>query len=343
MTQGHLLPLLACWSTLFAASAAPAEPLQLLSVKKIWDGALHNAFTDLCRFNGTWYCTFREGERHVGGDGAIRVLTSTNAENWESAGILSEKGVDLRDPKFSVTPDSRLMLLMGGSLYEGNVLKERQPRVAFSRDGRNWTAPQLVAEKGDWLWRVTWHKGRAYGVTYGVAATPSPREEWTVRLLSSGDGLAWNLVTKLAVTSQPNETTVRFLAHDECVALVRREGSEPGLDKEAWIGHSAPPYTNWSWHSAGMQVGGPNFIVLPDGAMIASGRFHPPKPQAPRTFVGRMSLEALKPDLLLPSGGDCSYPGLVWHDGMLWVSYYSSHEGRTSIYLAKVRLPGQSP
>ena len=42
--------------------------------------------------------------------------------------------------------------------------------------------------------------------------------------------------------------------------------------------------------------------------------------------------------LQLPSGGDCSYPGMVWHDGLLWLSYYSSHEGRTGVYLAKVRL-----
>ncbi|MFO7598290.1 MAG: hypothetical protein R6X27_00600, partial [Candidatus Desulfacyla sp.] len=28
--------------------------------------------------------------------------------------------------------------------------------------------------------------------------------------------------------------------------------------------------------------------------------------------------------LALPSGGDTSYPGLVWHDGLLWVSYYAS-------------------
>jgi hypothetical protein len=27
------------------------------------------------------------------------------------------------------------------------------------------------------------------------------------------------------------------------------------------------------------------------------------------------------------------------HDGLLWVSYYSSHEGKTNIYLAKVELP----
>ena len=46
------------------------------------------------------------------------------------------------------------------------------------------------------------------------------------------------------------------------------------------------------------------------------------------------------PVLTLPSGGDTSYPGLVWHDGLLWISYYSSHEGKKSaIYLAKVRFP----
>jgi hypothetical protein len=40
----------------------------------------------------------------------------------------------------------------------------------------------------------------------------------------------------------------------------------------------------------------------------------------------------------LPSGGDTSYPGLVWHKGMLYVSYYSSHEAKTGIYLAKLKI-----
>ena len=40
-------------------------------------------------------------------------------------------------------------------------------------------------------------------------------------------------------------------------------------------------------------------------------------------------------------GGDTSYPGMVWHDGLLWLSYYSSHEGKTAIYLARVKLPAK--
>jgi hypothetical protein len=29
---------------------------------------------------------------------------------------------------------------------------------------------------------------------------------------------------------------------------------------------------------------------------------------------------------------------MILHDGMLWTSYYSSHEGRAAIYLAKIPL-----
>ena len=48
--------------------------------------------------------------------------------------------------------------------------------------------------------------------------------------------------------------------------------------------------------------------------------------------------------LKLPSGGDTSYPGLVWHDDLLYMIYYSSHEGSgtklapCNIYLAELRL-----
>lgn len=52
-----------------------------------------------------------------------------------------------------------------------------------------------------------------------------------------------------------------------------------------------------------------------------------------------MTRDGLEPVLALPSGGDCSYRALVWHDGLFWVSCYSSHEGRSSIYLARVKWP----
>ncbi|MCX5643346.1 MAG: hypothetical protein NTZ17_01480 [Phycisphaerae bacterium] len=41
-----------------------------------------------------------------------------------------------------------------------------------------------------------------------------------------------------------------------------------------------------------------------------------------------------------PRGGDISYPGFVWYNDLLYVSYYSSHEGKTSIYLAQIKIAG---
>jgi hypothetical protein len=40
----------------------------------------------------------------------------------------------------------------------------------------------------------------------------------------------------------------------------------------------------------------------------------------------------------LPSGGDCSYPEVALMGDDMLVSYYSSHEGKTNIYLAVVPL-----
>lgn len=85
-------------------------------------------------------------------------------------------------------------------------------------------------------------------------------------------------------------------------------------------------------------------MILPGGERWAACRFV--SGGRARTALARMDDRSLSPVLELPSGGDCGYPGLVYRGGVLWVSYYSSHEapppagegGRTGIYLARVRL-----
>jgi hypothetical protein len=117
------------------ANAAQAPAPVLVGVSRIWDAGAHNAFTDLIRWRERWYCTFREGADHVGGDGRIRVLASDDGERWTSAALVGEAGIDLRDPKLSITPDGGLMMVAGGSVYEGKRYIGRQPRVSFSADG----------------------------------------------------------------------------------------------------------------------------------------------------------------------------------------------------------------
>jgi hypothetical protein len=348
MPRPYFALALALAGAALSSTGAVAEKPEIISVAKIWDRAPHNAFTDLVRWRGMWYCVFREAEGHVGGDGKIRVLESADGRAWEPVGLVEEKGVDLRDPHVSVTADDRLMLVMGGSVYRGTkTLLGRQPRVAFSKDGRTWTAPQRVLSEGEWLWRVTWHQGTAYGVCYNASARQSPEAkaaakssrpvsaepaDWKLRLVASRDGVRYATVTHLGVPGHPNETTLRFLPDGEVVAMVRREGG----NTFGWVGTSKPPYRAWQWHETKHRFGGPNFLRLSGGALWAVSRSYP---GGAKTVLARLSRDGYEPVLTFPSGGDTSYAGLVWHDGLLWVSYYSAHEGKASIYLAKVRLP----
>ena len=328
-------------------AAQPAKSTAEVEVRKIWDRGEHNAFTDLIRWHGRWWCTFRESAAHVGGDGAIRVLESADGDTWTTAALVTEKDIDLRDPKFSITPQDRLMINCGGSVYLGTkIIQGRQSRVLFSSDGRTWTAPRRVLTEGEWLWRVTWRDGVAYGAAYDnmpkTHGGPRP-DEWPLALYSSRDGLTWERIGPLAVTGQPNETTLRFLPNGDMVAMVRREGG----DRQGTFGVAAPPYRDWSWRPSNYRFGGPNFLAAPDGGWIASTRDHTRAEagsnKGAKTIVARLdwggSLAPLATLATLPSDGDCSYAGMAWHEGRLWLSYYSSHEGKSAIYLAKVKVP----
>ncbi len=300
--------------------------ISLVKVSKIWDRAPHSAFTDLIRFRGRWFCAFRESRAHALAPGRVRVISSDDGLLWESAGVLSEPGIDLRDPKLSVAPSGELMIVMGGTELRGTG--GRRPRVSTSGDGFRWRSPAPILSQGDWLWRVTWHRGTAFGVSYRL---PGARL-WTVHLLVGKNGIDYEERCRLDVPGRPNEATVRFLPDGRAVALLRRDGG----DCRGWIGASRAPFTRWSWSPTASRLGGPNFIVAAGGAMWAASR--DVRGREARTVVARMTTRAYEPLVELPSGGDCGYPGMVMHAGHLWVSYYSSHEGKASVYLAKLRV-----
>lgn len=323
----------------FLMTNFPHEKLQLASVHKIWDHSQHNAMTDLFFFRNRWFCAFRESDRHVHGDnGSIRLICSDDGNHWHSIKLFQEKGVDLRDPKLSLTPDGFLMLLVGGTLYnKEHTYISRQSRVAFSQDGKDWSPFTLILEPHEWLWRITWHNGKAYGASYRSSDPRNVKKEWLIKLFESSDGINYNLITPWNIPGYPSEATVRFFSSGEMIALVRRE--KKGNNK-AWLGVSAPPYIIWDWKPTSHYFGGPNFLVLNDQTMWAAGRLCLTNPYGlfEKTVVASMSLEELNPLLILPSGGDTSYPGMVYHEGQLWITYYSSHEANTAIYLARVKI-----
>ncbi len=328
----QLLAVLMCWLTrtptpLGAAEPADARSATLVQVRKIWDRAPHNAFTDLLNEKGRWFCVFREGQGHVSPDGAVQLLTSVDGERWTSAARLTSTNADLRDPKITRTSDGRLMITAAGALHPPAAAKHRS-MVWFSADGRDWQGPHFVADPNQWLWRVTWHRGKAYGVGYDTDG------EKFIRLYSSPTGRDFTaIVPSLLAEQYPNETALVFLPDDRALCLLRRDG-KPG---NGLLGVAAPPYTRWDWKDLGRRIGGPSMILLPDGRLLGGVRLYDGKVRTALISIDATT-GATREVLSLPSNGDSSYPGLVWHEGELWVSYYSSHEGRTSIYLARVRL-----
>jgi len=296
----------------------------------------------LLRFGDKWFCAFRESDAHVfGTNGGIRILSSEDGVTWHSAAFLIHSGIDLRDPKLSIAPDGRLMLLAGGTSYLGRRYITRRPCVSFSTDGHHWENFHKILSPHEWLWRLTWFQGKGYGVSYSFTDPKDQTKEWIVKLFATENGVDYEQVTQWDIKGKPNECTLRFTSDGTMVALLRRDEKNK---RNALIGHSTYPYVDWKWHETKHHVGGPNFIILPSGEMLACGRIDDQNPYGyyEKTALIQMTLEELSPILYLPSGGvDCSYPGMFIEGNLLWISYYSSHEGKTAVYLAKVQISPQ--
>jgi hypothetical protein len=314
------LALLIC---VHALGLVPSDA-KLVSDQLVWNQAPYNSFTDLAFFNNQFYLTFREATEHVvpplgTPGGQIRVLRSANGASWSSAALIGlTANDDMRDPKLSVTPGNQLMLLSSDSPENGST---RQSYTWFSSDGSTFSSPNPAADPGQWLWRVVWHNGIGYGISYSNNET---------RLYGTGNGTNYIPIVSSLVSG--NEASVLFEPNGTGVMIVRRDTG----DKNAVIGVSTPgDFSHWTFTESNLFVGGPNIIQLPDGRIVAAGRL--------TNGTERTSLMFLDPAtgqmsefLTLPSGGDTGYPGLVWHDNELWVSYYGSQSGKASVYVAQV-------
>ncbi len=331
----------------FLFNTAISSPRDSIDVSKIWDQAPHNAFTDLIRFDNHFYCAFREGISHVGGknSGKIRILKSKEGKQWNSVALLETEELDLRDAKLSITPQNLIMVTMAGAVFEEGMVRELFPMVAFSdKSGMNFSLPErsvidpAVAPTKDWIWRVTWHKGVGYGIDYQLKENARDRktlkkDAWLVYLLKTTDGKYFEKVAQLAIDDLPNEATLRFDEKDNMHVLVRREAK----DQMGVLAKSAYPYQNWTYHPLEVRLGGPNFLFLKNDRLVIGTRYY----EGAATFTALLvtdSQGSILKTIKLPSGGDTSYPGMVVHDKELWVSYYSGHEGKAGIYLAKIPM-----
>ena len=310
------------------------EP-RLVEVQRIWNEGAHNAFTDLIRHEGTFFCVFREGKGHVSPDGAVRVLRSEDGKQWRSAARVTHPEGDLRDPKISRTPEGKLMLLAALAVKKEGKMTHRN-FVWFSEDGEEWGEPLETGEENIWLWRTAWRGENCYGLGYSTDGGQFVR-------LYKGDGREFEVLVPdlFSKTRQgkgyPNETALVFAPDGTAYCLLRRDADSA----TGQLGIARPPYTEWQWKDSGVRIGGPEMVQLPDGRLLAVVRFYDGGARTSLAWVDRETGDITE-SVKLPSGGDTSYAGMVLEGETLWVSYYSSHEGRTSIYCAEVALEGRN-
>lgn len=320
--------------------------LRMRSVRRIHHNGEHNAFTDLCRFRGKLYLTFRScPDGHmVHPTSSILILSSEDGIQWEEVHRFSVPQRDVRDPHFLLFKDR--LFVITGTWYTGNStlpldqydLNKHLGYAVWSDDGVVWNGPQMLEGTfGHYVWRAASDGKLAY-----LCGRRNPRFEITARgegdnvesvMLASEDGLVWRKHALFQET-EGDETAFWIDSQGTLTGVARRARNRP-----AQLLRSQPPYLQWERMELERGVGGPMIVRWGDHWLV--GGRDTSQPSQPVTALDWLDGDRLVRALELPSGGDNSYPGFVELDATnALLSYYSSHEedgqGRpiTAIYLA---------
>lgn len=334
-----------CWIAFgFFLTIASSFGQEQVKVTKIWDKAKHNAFPDLHFSNGYYYVALREGTSHVdnNNDGIVRIIRSKDLDNWETVHEYQMDGVDVREARLSSMPDGRILVSLAAGVWKDGY-QWLKSYVSYSNNSGMTFTPLIEADvdstipsKLNWIWRLTWHNGVGYGILYSFPVDRNSAP-WQAYLVATTDGKSYKKVSDLPIDGNPNECTIRFDKDGKMYVMIRRESG----DQMGSLASSTYPYTEWSFAPLNWRLGGPNFLFLNDEELVMGSRLN--TNDGARTAIFLTDLTGnVKNTILLPSWGDSSYPGMVLRDGMLHVVYYSSHEGKSSIYKSSLHVDALS-
>ncbi len=349
--------------------------MKIVETNKIWSSVeitdrdeCRIEFPHLTRFRGSWYCAFREGDIHMNHpSGRCRLIRSSDGEQWETAMLFDWDGGDVRETRLSVTADNRLMAnssiyfvsekpreigySSGGSPYESHYQLDKagtpdddmEPQVArqsvtwLSVDGENWGAVNACPTGiNNWRWDAVWNNGMGYSVGYCGRDRDGT-------LYRTRDGKSWRVLKRhFFPDGHGNEASLAF-GHDGTAFCLLRGGPSSAM---LGIGES-PFYQDWTWRHTSVafdsgdrsyeksdeyikgSLGGPNIIRLQNGDLLAAGR-----------VSGTINVFRIDPDKALLIKclelDGTSYPGLVEHEGDIWVSYGVGDA--SEIYLSRVMI-----
>lgn len=338
-------------------------------------------FPDLIRFKGDWFCTFREGDRHMGHpSGRLRIIRSSDGQDWDAAALLDWDGGDLRDPKLSITPEGHLMITSKITFVRrhprpdgSHALLDTRPPGApepcvdwqsvtwISADGVDWGSAHACPTGANvWRWSTTWHNGMGYSVGY-VEHQDGRTARSQGSLYRTRDGKNWRMLKENVLPDHDgNEASIVFDEDDTAYCVVRCQTGAAGA-----LGVADPPhYDRWTWRKLQVDwdgdgrtepaerdvtgpIRGPLLRRLSDGRFILAS---PVNRTSKQRAKGRPSLFLLDPraavlTLITEFEQGCSYMGLIEHDNMLWITCgeRSAERGRRpAIILTKRPLPQTS-
>ena len=340
-------------SSSLPAQEFPGPKVVVENVRRAYHNGEHNAFTDLVRWRGAFWMTFRScPDGHmVFSSSSIRILRSVDAREWTEIHRFSVPQRDTRDPHFLVF-DDRLFVYTGtwwsgeGELpREKYNLNQHLGYAVHSGDGSGWSEPvALEGTYGHYIWRAAARGGKAYlcgrrklGFTEKEDGS-GVSEQVQSAMLVSEDGLVFRFHSLFQET-KGNETAFLFKDDGSLVAVSRRDANSSDLilAKEGWHGPEEDEKVRIELSEF---IGGPLLARWSRSwYLLVGGRRN--TPGGPRTALYWLAGDRLEPFAELPSDGNNSYPGFVeLDDGRGLVSWYSSHEkdaeGRpiTAIYLA---------
>ena len=297
------------------------EPLEIRTV--VADGK-HNAFTALVRWKDAYWLSFRKAKSHGSGDGDLIVLRSTDAKSWTEALHLDVLPDD-RDPLLLATKDR--LFLYDPALERGQLTSY----VTFTDDGRTWSKPQPVYEPTYIFWKPVAHGGRFYATAHVKSRDGKARN---VHLIKSADGLRWEKVSQIRGGNWESETTIHFVSADKLAGFLRQKYGSP----QSSILWSSAPFTEWQEQPTPHLHFSGHAACTFEGIHYFLSRTFELGRKNPGIMIYTFADGELTPYCALPAGGDCAYPAAVQVGDEMLVSYYSSHEGSTNIYLARVPL-----
>ncbi|MEO2011031.1 MAG: hypothetical protein ABGX22_20315 [Pirellulaceae bacterium] len=343
----HVLGASLLWLVSISHGMAESPPdVKVTNVRRVYHNGEHNAFTDLVRWKGEYWLTFRScPDGHmVHPTSSIRVLSSSDLKTWQEVHEFSVNKRDTRDPHFLVFQGK--LFIYTGTWYSGETTLPRKDYDlnkhlgygVWTAEGKKWSRPQpLEGTYGHYIWRAAEYDGKAYLCgrrNRDHAQVYGERDLVESAMLESDDGLVWRFHS-LFQKDRGDETAFLF-EEDGSILAVSRSGSSP-----AQLVRSKPSYRKWTRVDFPDYIGGPLLKRWGDRYLVGGRRN---TSNGAKTALYWLVDEQLHQFGELPSGGDNSYPGFVALDSRHGVvSWYSSHEKKdgkaiTAIYMADLEI-----